>query len=375
MEVTKVLSFLLMTCVCVSFGIVVENNFKIGLKTLILSNDANLDLLPRQKIKSYGAAFDLLRVIDENGAKVTNIVLDLYDSKNNPKYNSLVFIDSTLSVKNPSTGLYFSALTKQQWDDIGNYKDRFGVRSVYLSSNANVDPALIQLNSTNNYADVRFTRDDVVKQFNSNVRSDATFKLGNEYEVQSKEIVFYQTPIKIDAKKNKDNHIMPFMEIKAQSADDDDSSYNVGAFIRKVPGNYFGEEEMHFLFTSNAGSHHGLVLADIWYTWVTKGIFLGQRRILLNTHIDDYLLATELYGHPQDSYRNSATDLELLVNYQTNRRANMPPTSNYTIELAFNGIGYDNEKGTINDGSTEELNNATYRLRDHFLWVSHTWSH
>eukprot|EP00122_Pirum_gemmata_P016624 Pgem_evm1s15546 len=52
---------------------------------------------------------------------------------------------------------------------------------------------------------------------------------------------------------------------------------------------------MHFLFTANSGSHHGLALADIWIPWVTKGAWMGQRRILLNTQIDDYLIATNLY--------------------------------------------------------------------------------
>eukprot|EP00122_Pirum_gemmata_P019726 Pgem_evm2s18456 len=35
----------------------------------------------------------------------------------------------------------------------------------------------------------------------------------------------------------------------------------------------------------------------------------------------------------------------------------------------------DGDEGVVRDVSTEKLNNATYRLRDHFLWVSHTWSH
>ena len=51
----------------------------------------------------------------------------------------------------------------------------------------------------------------------------------------------------------------------------------------------------------------------------------------------------------------------------------MPTGSNYTAQLAFNARGY-NEFGYV-PSYAPNVNPATMRLRDEFLWVSHTWNH
>eukprot|EP00122_Pirum_gemmata_P021224 Pgem_evm1s19786 len=359
-----------------------ESNFKIGIKTLVLSNNHYLDKLCIDKLEAYGVNYDLIRVVNKNSTQKTNFQLNLYESDGqSPQYNSIVYLSSSLAytVFNPLTNsnTYPSALSVEEWDNINSYKAKFGVRSVSLESNADVDSSLILIYSGSEYADVRFTLDGYVNEFNSNIKENATFKLGKEYTVMDKEVKFFQSRVKVDPDKNVDGHIKPFLEIKNQTADEDNPvSWSVGAFIKNTTGKYdWNLEEMHFLFTANSGSHHGIVLFDIWFPWITKGMFLGQRRIVLNTHIDDYLLSTDLFNKSGVKYRNSATDLQKLARYQASKRLNMPKGSNFTIEMAFNGYGYANDIGNIDDGSLTTLNEATIQLRDKFLWVSHTYTH
>eukprot|EP00122_Pirum_gemmata_P001217 Pgem_evm2s1086 len=358
-----------------------STDFRIGLRTLILSNDVELDKLPTGMIEAFGANYDLVRVVDDNNKRKEVDTLNLYDGTN-PRYNSIVMLSSTLSVYNDATKDYPPGLSTALFAELDDYKQKYGVRSVVLQSNSNVDESLSPASTpSGQFANVRFTKDGYVNDFNSNVVNTTTFKLGNEYKEMSPAINFYQYPVTINSTLNADNHIKAFMELKAQNQTDIDENWEIAAFTRTVfkNGTYpFDMEEMHFLFTANYNTHHGLVLSNIWFTWVTKGIFLGQRRVLLNTHIDDFFLSTDLYNEfytPGNTYRNSATDIEMLVHYQNNRRATMPEGSTYTIEFAFNGFGYEYGAGVIDDGSKEKLNDVIISLRDNFHWTSHTWSH
>ena len=36
---------------------------------------------------------------------------------------------------------------------------------------------------------------------------------------------------------------------------------------------------------SNEWGHHGALLANIWFPWLTRGLFIGQRRYLLSAQV------------------------------------------------------------------------------------------
>jgi succinate-acetate transporter protein len=58
----------------------------------------------------------------------------------------------------------------------------------------------------------------------------------------------------------------------------------VGAFIRRAVEEK-PWEEMHFLFTQNTYGLHGFALANVWLNWVTRGMYIGQRRVVLSTQV------------------------------------------------------------------------------------------
>eukprot|EP00122_Pirum_gemmata_P018457 Pgem_evm1s17286 len=104
MWVPKLFSVVITTCIFVS-KIAAEQNFKIGLRTLIISTDLNLDHLPTEKLEAVGAHWDLMRLVDDNGNLKKDIKFDnMYDGDHkdtatklrHPKYGSFVFLSARL---------------------------------------------------------------------------------------------------------------------------------------------------------------------------------------------------------------------------------------------------------------------------------------
>jgi hypothetical protein len=123
---------------------------------------------------------------------------------------------------------------------------------------------------------------------------------------------------------------------------------------------------------------HSLALNYGVINWVTKGVFLGSRRIYLNPQIDDMLLGNWLYAptlHPEcestftcPTYLITAPDLQTLADWQTTIQAN-PTFQSFRTTFAYNGIG------STWYSSTDPVLTAVRSLSNRFSWVSHTWSH
>jgi hypothetical protein len=73
--------------------------------------------------------------------------------------------------------------------------------------------------------------------------------------------------------------------------------------------------------------------------WVTRGLYVGKRRIFFNTQIDDVHLATELYQPEGERFRTRPSDMAAHVAWQKSLNARLPAGSNYLVELGHNGNG------------------------------------
>jgi hypothetical protein len=112
--------------------------------------------------------------------------------------------------------------------------------------------------------------------------------------------------------------------------------------------------------------------------WVTNGIFLGSRKVYLNSEIDDMLLGNWLYApalHPAcepdntcPTYFATGPDLQAMANWQANLQLD-PQFQSYQGTLGFNGVG-----ATWFD-PTDPIFAAIQSLNSQFWWVSHTWDH
>jgi hypothetical protein len=73
------------------------------------------------------------------------------------------------------------------------------------------------------------------------------------------------------------------------------SSDATAAVINTLPHANGTREQMVFFTSFAAGwSQASNFIQHSWITWMTRGLYLGQRRAYLGTHIDDVLLTTEI---------------------------------------------------------------------------------
>lgn len=126
------------------------------------------------------------------------------------------------------------------------------------------------------------------------------------------------------------------------------SSVTTAAVINKFPS---GREQQVWFSTFDLGQTSSTLLSHAWINWVTRGLYLGFRRVYLNTQVDDVFVMTELYQTGK-SYRVGVNDLKDHVTWMKEVNSKLPAGSSYTIELGHNGNGnieeavehdYDNE--------------------------------
>ena len=398
-------------------------------------------------MNAYGAMYDVVQLNDENQYP-TDFNFTLYDESGNGKYNSIVLTDASLANFNPETSTWSNGLDAEQKLYLDEYRKKFNVRMVVISSFPGMAyPALVAPTDgsqpyTCGFGTAKFyTQQEAHPSLNmsnllSNVRAESKLMIRKEHPYMNEGVRYHwYRPILDQALNQNGEFVKPFMKIcpretetgkrdeyndaiNITNVDDDDTNCTIGAFIMKTP---IGEE-MHFLHSSNPYNIFGSVLADVWYPWVTKGIFVGKRRLLLSTQVDDYFLSTGLYnttlnrqydsqedGSRIPPFRITGDDISKLSQYQSNLVDNvLPPGSNFTIEHAFNGKGFNNKlvntyfkslrnananangngsasANTITnntssllsfeDSDLSQLEFAILKYRDNFRWVSHTFDH
>lgn len=368
--------------ICLSFSIVHLEAKTLEMKTLILSASNPVSDLVTTMLRAYGVNYDLVTVTSNENSAINNI--QLYDGNGDGNYNSIILSDLTLSVLDLETQQWVAKLTPLFKEALDEYINEFNIRSVILFSNPNADGAITPVGEnfggTTQNADAFFLSQAEsginIDQLVSNIRPDSKFAIGNENEFDKSTYYWYK--VALDETQNANNRIKPFMKICPR---EDIQNCYVGAFIKTTDVG----EEMHFMFSSNIYTLHGIVLFDVLLPWVTRGIFTGERRIVLSTQVDDYFLETGvyntqmnrqfIYGVDNDEsaiYRISGSDINYLNQYQNQIRNVLPAGSNFTFEMAYNGKGFIDFDSINNPESLEYL---TLALRDNFLWVTHTWNH
>jgi polysaccharide deacetylase len=154
-----------------------------------------------------------------------------------------------------------------------------------------------------------------------------------------------------------------------------DNAGHVLAASRKFPD---GHETLALTFDSNAYLTHNLVLGYDLVSWVTKGLFLGERHVYMSPQVDDLFLANTMWsantpcGTPIDSttleFRLSGADYRAFIAWQKKLRTGAL-TSNVKLTWAFNGWGADGNY------EPDDLKPAVKQNLGEFYFVSHTWDH
>lgn len=73
--------------------------------------------------------------------------------------------------------------------------------------------------------------------------------------------------------------------------------------------------------------------------WITRGLFLGKRKIHLSAQVDDVQLSTGLYLPANVEFKSRIGDVQAHVSWQSNLNGRLPAGSNFWLEFAHNGNG------------------------------------
>ena len=120
---------------------------------------------------------------------------------------------------------------------------------------------------------------------------------------------------------------------------------------------------------------HSQVLGYGVVNWVTKGLFIGKKRISLTPQLDDLFIDDDQWvpsAHSDTTgliYRNTSQDWQAIVNWQAQVRASSPLLSAIRLEFPFNG------EGTTGIYRPDTLTNYVYTHMSTFSFINHTWSH
>jgi hypothetical protein len=120
---------------------------------------------------------------------------------------------------------------------------------------------------------------------------------------------------------------------------------------------------------------HSQVLGYGVVNWVTKGLFLGKKRISVTPQVDDLFIDNDQWvpaAHSDQTgviYRNTAADWQALINWQNGVHASSPALAQIRLEFPFNG------EGTTGIYRPDTLTSYVYTHASAFSFLSHTWSH
>ncbi|MCC6588324.1 MAG: hypothetical protein IT168_16650 [Bryobacterales bacterium] len=155
----------------------------------------------------------------------------------------------------------------------------------------------------------------------------------------------------------------------------------VAGAVRKTED---GREYLAITIDQSPSLEHSVMLGYGLIRWVTRGVFVGMRRTVLNMQVDDLFLPNELFDQSQQAcvptelvitgilnpnspcprQRIAGTDLDALRAWQQGWN-DQPQTERLRISLAFNGYGAQNDS----------LTEAVQRWADRFYWINHTYDH
>ncbi|MEX1019834.1 MAG: hypothetical protein WDZ49_09260 [Litorilinea sp.] len=139
--------------------------------------------------------------------------------------------------------------------------------------------------------------------------------------------------------------------------------------------NSLGNEQLWLGLNQATELLHTQLLGYGLINWVTRGLFVGHRRIYLSIQVDDIFNHNRLWDAQTQSdaegetYRLHAEDIEATVQWLRNMRAHPLLESGFTIDMAFNGGGI--EQPALQDPLAESL----MRHQAHFRWINHGFTH
>jgi uncharacterized repeat protein (TIGR01451 family) len=333
-------------------------------------------------LDQIGVPYDRIVLTGTSKTALQMVAGTLSDGAGNGKYQGIILETGDLAAYNQATNNYPSALTAAQWAMLRQYQFDFGVRTatMYTRPASTIDVNGVALDLTYGLTPVsaRSTNDytspadrPVTATFTASGASVFSYLNAANPVIVKNAYTYLSTP-------NAGTQTVPLLMATE------------GPYA--IASTYTGDgwENLAISADGNPELTHSLLMGYGVVNWVTKGVFLGERKIYLSAQPDDVFLPDDLWdpvskttpndtasnSNPRYRHRNTGTDYNSLVAWQTALRANTQ-TAAIRLELPFNGVGYnttDPELLNLNE-ATDSLSPAVRANPDAFRWINHTWDH
>lgn len=378
-EVTPVATVAPTTGTTVVSAAVMVTPKSVGLKLLVISAEgvAPSYLAILSILDQIGVPYDKIVLKGTNQTALKMVAGTLSDGAGNGKYQGIILETGDLAALN--AGAFPSAMTAAQWDMLRQYQFAYGVRSATMytrpASTVDVNGAPLDLTygltpgtarSTNDYtipADlpVATTFTPAGAGFFSYLNTSNPVVIRNAY-------TYFSTPVA-------GPQTVPLL-----TATEGGTTYAIASTYTRD-----GWENIAISADGNPELTHTLLLGYGVVNWVTRGVFLGERKVYMSAQPDDVFIPDDLWdpaskttpgNSPTFRHRNDATDYNSLAAWQTGLRTNAQ-TAAFRLELPFNGVGYNTtDSAYLNQGEvTDSLSPAVRLNPDAFRWINHTWDH
>lgn len=354
----------------------------VGLKLLVISAEGTLPsyLATLSILDQIGVPYDKIVLKGTNQTTLQMVAGTLSDDAGNGNYQGIILETGDLAALN--AGNYPSAMTAAQWAMLRQYQFAYGVRSATMytrpASTVDVNGAPLDLTYGLTPGSARSTNDYTIPAETPVV---ATFTpagaglfsyLNTSSPVVIKNAYTYLSTLSTPVAGTQTVPLLTTTEGRA--------TYAIASTYTRD-----GWENMAISADGNPELTHTLLLGYGVVNWVTRGVFLGERRIYLSAQPDDVFIPDELWdpvskttpaNNPAFRHRNDATDYNSLAAWQTGLRANAQ-TAAFRLELPFNGVGYNTtDSAYLNQGElTDSFSPAVRANPDAFRWINHTWDH
>jgi hypothetical protein len=133
-----------------------------------------------------------------------------------------------------------------------------------------------------------------------------------------------------------------------------------------------GTEVLALTLDSGPTSLHSQLVEFGVVEWITRGLFIGKRRIYLAPHIDDVFLRNALWTENggEAFYRMTAEDVARMRAWTSDLGDRLPAGSSVRLQLAFNGAG-----SLPTYSPDQSMVAALLDAQREFFWINHTWTH
>lgn len=352
----------------------------LALKVLVISAEGGATrpslLAITSVLEQVGVPHDTIVLKGPQATALQLVPGTLDDGAGNGRYQGIILETGDLAYEQ-SPGYYPSAMTAAQWALLRQYQRDFGVRSATLYTRPaitvtddGVYPLDVSYGLTSAGAVVATDASPVTATFTAtgqqvfsylNVANPIVFKNA----AGSSLFTYPSTPVSSTA-------AVPLL----MSTD----GVNSLASVYTAPD---GWQNLTISADGNPELTHSLLLGYGVVNWVTKGVFLGERKVYMSAQPDDMMIPDELWDPVITStpggnfrYRNTGSDYNRLVAWQAGFRTD-PLMAGFRLEMPFNGVGYNTTNPDyLNPGETVDTLSPAIRANPNaFRWINHTWDH